>query len=192
MRNCWIVCSHVRAPLLRSPGGRPAPRFPAGSANLSRIWWNQPRPVELFGLSTEQRKAMDALLLNHLGHRRELAKDSFEIRRTLGDHLAAGDWKAAEKASAELGERASALAKSDTDLTLAVVRLLSTEQRRGPLIGPRGRFLSPRVVEVVDGGIPRVVTWLISVNVRWIGSFLLRLRKVKNSSVQCFPGTDDG
>jgi len=104
--------------------------FRSGSANLARIWWNQSRAVELLGLSDEQRKAMDALLIEHLGHRRELAKESFEIRKTLGDHLATGDWKAAEKASADLGERASALARGDVDLTLAVVRLLRPEQRR--------------------------------------------------------------
>jgi len=109
---------------------RPGARFAAGGANLSRIWWNQPRPVELLGLSEEQRKAMDALLIDLLERRRELARESLEIRRTLGDHLAAGDWKAAEKASAELGERASALVRGDTDLMLAALRLLQPEQRR--------------------------------------------------------------
>ncbi len=113
-------------------GARPAAgaRFSTAGVNLSRIWWNQPRPVEALGLTDEQRKKMDALLIDSLGRRRELAQGAFEVRQTLGDHLAAGDWKAAEKDSDDLAERASILARSDADLTLAVVRLLQPEQRR--------------------------------------------------------------
>lgn len=119
-------------PAAERPGGAPraGEGFAAGSANLSRIWWNQPQAVEGLGLTEEQRKGMDALLIEHLERRRELARESFELRRTLGDHLAAGDWKAAEAVSTELGERTGALTRADAELATAVVRLLRPDQRR--------------------------------------------------------------
>lgn len=104
-------------------------RFRAASARLSRIWWNQPRYVEPLGLTAEQRSAMDALLMDHLERRRELARDLLESRRSLGDHLATGDWDAAEKASVRLGEAFSAIARAEGELAVGVTRLLQPRQR---------------------------------------------------------------
>ncbi|MGD2115336.1 MAG: Spy/CpxP family protein refolding chaperone [Acidobacteriota bacterium] len=123
----------VLPPLRAGAGPRDEPAegvpFRVANARLSRIWWNQPRPVEVLGLTADQRRAMDELLVDHLERRRELAREFMEARRTFGDHLAAGEWEEAEAVSDRVAERFGAIARAEAELAAAVSRLLRPEQR---------------------------------------------------------------
>lgn len=137
------------APAPHQPTGAAAPTRPAGSqepaapsterggarfvrarAGLSRVWWNQPKEVEALGLTEEQRRRMDGALTAHLEARRKAARSYVETRRRLGDELAAGDWKAAEKTAREAGEIFASMARSEGELALAVAQVLEPEQRK--------------------------------------------------------------
>lgn len=111
------------------PAGEDGVSFRAADAKLSGIWWNRPQHVEALGLTAEQREAMDALLVEHLERRRTLARKLQEARRSLGDRLAAGDWEGAEELADAIEEHHGALARGQSDLALAVVRLLEPAQR---------------------------------------------------------------
>ncbi len=109
-----------------APSGRPA----AGSIDLSRIWWNRPDYVKALDLTATQRAAMDQLMTEQLASRRSRARDYVELRQTLGDQLAAGDWDAAEATAATIGERVGAIARGEGELALGVTRLLAPAQRQ--------------------------------------------------------------
>lgn len=108
-----------------------APRAGQGHVgNGQRIWWNQDRFVEGLALTEEQRGKMDAVLEENVAGRRGQMEPYVEARRELGDALAAGDWKGAEAARGRLAELAAATSRSESDLLLAVAKLMSAEQRK--------------------------------------------------------------
>lgn len=109
----------------QAPSGRRA-----GGMNLAKVWWNHPQYVDALGLTETQRSAMDKLMLEKLETRRDLAREFARLRQTLGDQLAAGDWKAAEATVSDIGEQAAALGRGESELALAVTRLLQPAQRQ--------------------------------------------------------------
>jgi len=124
-----------------APGSAPSaqaaqPAQQAGQArpralrpNLSRLWWNRPHYAQALGLTDEQRAAMDELMLDRIEARRAQAREYSQLRVTLGDHLAAGEWKEAEATTTALGDRVAAMARGEAELALAVTRLLQPAQR---------------------------------------------------------------
>lgn len=95
-----------------------------------RIWWNQDRFVEALGLTEEQRGQMDAVLEANIAGRRGQIEPYVETRRALAEAVAAGDWKGAEAARDRLAELAAATSRSESDLVVAVGKLMSAEQRK--------------------------------------------------------------
>lgn len=130
------------------PGGE---GLAAGSARLSRVWWNQGRYVEALELDETQRTAMDRILVEHVERRRALAAEMAEQRRVLGDRLAAGDWQGAEETTDAVAAAYADLGRGEAELATRVARLLNDEQR-GKVAAEFPRLLNrPLVVGGIGG-----------------------------------------
>ena len=97
---------------------------------LAGIWWNQEAPREQLSLGEEQRRAMDAAFAGILReHRRRLAAQR-DSRRSFEEALRAGRDEEARGHLADLEEAAAAAGVLQPRLRLAVLSLLTPEQRQ--------------------------------------------------------------
>lgn len=106
-----------RSPAVRSPAEGP------------RIWWNQSRFIEGLALTGEQRGRMDEVLERHLFARRSQRQEYRQARGEVARAARDGRWQEAEAASVRLGEAGAELARLEGELMVAVLRLLSADQR---------------------------------------------------------------
>ncbi len=112
------------------PAPTTAPSTAPDAATLAaRAWWNRPTYVAALQLSEAQRQQMDAALVAHLNTRREAARAYFVTRRQLGEELAVGDWKAADRTAEDAAQIFASMSRSEGDLAIAVARTLTPEQR---------------------------------------------------------------
>lgn len=113
---------------LTAPGHAQPPAPGQGPARS--IWWNQPRLVEGLGLSAEQRRHLDDLLLEQLASRREAAARYRALRQELATTLEKGSWDDARTQGKELSEVAAQLSRLETDLVIAAIQQLTPGQRK--------------------------------------------------------------
>lgn len=97
---------------------------------LSKIWWNQPKKIEQLSLSDDQRTAMDALLSDFLGQRASDRVAQIEAFEAFGQALGTQGAGAARREADAVGEAVVAPIERQIDLMIAVVDLLSAEQRQ--------------------------------------------------------------
>lgn len=96
----------------------------------SKIWWNQPKKIEDLGLSTEQRKKMDAHLFAYMDNRRENNTPPSVAQDGLLSALVEGDPAAAREHGEVLAEAAAAPVRGQIELMIQVTSEMTPAQRQ--------------------------------------------------------------
>jgi Spy/CpxP family protein refolding chaperone len=117
-------------PVFAQPQGSNAGPADRGRNLVSRIWWNQSQKVEELKLTTEQRGKMDALLESYLEKRRAGGQEQRKVLETFGRALASGNEVVARQQRDAYAETMTAPLKDQMDMMIAVVSVLTPEQRQ--------------------------------------------------------------
>jgi Spy/CpxP family protein refolding chaperone len=97
--------------------------------HLKGIWWNKQRVIKQLQLTQEQRQHMNALLIAHLDWAGKQQSQK-ELKGSLHQALAIGDWGSAQRISGQMSTQAAQSTRRQIELKIDVLALLSNEQRQ--------------------------------------------------------------
>jgi len=111
--------------------GTPLPNWTSPESRLlEREWWNQPDIVKALDLKDSQRSQMDEQLKQAFEVQRVAQQKQRENRIAFDDAVGKGDWDAAKKAAEGLHAATADQLGGQDQVKLAVLPLLTDEQRQ--------------------------------------------------------------